>query len=75
MKKVTVHSRQELEDTFEKMYVAKLVRFNYPGKEEVVGILSQLAVDHRGIVIIAINYTQYEVSAESFQDCITIIKK
>jgi hypothetical protein len=74
MKKVTVHSRKELEDTFEKMYVGKLIRLNYPGQPEVVGILSRLAID-RDIVIISINYIRYEISVESFQDCITIIKK
>ena len=72
--KAKVYTRQELEDTFEKMYVGKLIRFNYPGKEEIVGILSRLAVE-KDMVVISINYIRYKISAESFQDCITIIKK
>ena len=67
------YTRVELEALLEQHYIKKLCHFKYPGQETVTGIVSKLAVDRDGTVIVGINNIRYTVSLESVKECLQVI--
>lgn len=69
-----VYTRQELEDTLEKKFNGKIIRFAYPGHPPINGMCSQVAVDHKGDLILVINDKRCSCSIESIRDTVSIVR-
>lgn len=66
-------TRLELETILEKKYLDKIVRINYPGKDEVDGKCHNVTVETTGLCILHIGNLKYEVSIECLLEVVSIL--
>lgn len=52
-------------------------KFHYPGYDAVYGMVDEISIQELGepLVIIQMNNKRYEVSPESLNECLTLLKK
>ena len=68
-------TRQEAESILNRRFYNKVCCFTYPGYKSVFGKVDQIAIDHKGVIVIQINNERYTCSSESLNECLTLLTK